>query len=205
MTAQIRTVAMDRLSDRRWRLDHLYYITDKRGVKLVFKPNWAQTQLYNDLHYYNIILKARQLGITTFVTLLFLDTAIFNSNVSCGIVADTEENAKYIFRKIKFAYDNLPESLKDLRAAQIDSAKELTFSNGSLIRVGTSLRSATFQYLLISEFGKIAAEDFRRANEIITGSLNTIASDRTASSSRRLGVGKELSMTFVRRPASSKT
>ncbi|MFI0435998.1 MAG: terminase [Parachlamydiaceae bacterium] len=163
------------LSDRKWRLDNLYYITDKRGVKQFFKRNSAQSQLYDDLHYCNIVLKARQLGITTFITLLFLDTALFNSNVSCGIIADTEENAKYIFRKIKYAYDCLPEPLKAIREAKIDSAKELTFSNNSLIRVGTSLRSATFQYLLISEFGKIAAEDIKRTNEILTGSLNTIA------------------------------
>jgi len=163
------------LSDRKWRLDNLYYITNKRGLKQIFKRNWAQAQLYDDLHYCNIVLKARQLGITTFITLLFLDTALFNSNVSCGIIADTEENAKYIFRKIKFAYDCLPDHLKDIRAANIDSAKELTFSNNSLIRVGTSLRSATFQYLLISEFGKIASDDIKRANEILTGSLNTIA------------------------------
>ena len=98
-------------------LNNLYYITDKRGEKLLFKCNWAQEQIYADLHYCNIVLKARQLGITTFITLLFLDTALFNSNISCGIVADTEENAKYIFRKIKFAYDCLPDSLKDIRAA----------------------------------------------------------------------------------------
>ncbi|HEY4832815.1 MAG TPA: hypothetical protein VIH61_09690, partial [Waddliaceae bacterium] len=163
------------LRDRKWRLDNLYYITNKRGEKQLFKRNWAQTQLYDELHHYNIVLKARQLGITTFITLLFLDTALFNSNVSCGIIADTEENAKYIFRKIKFAYDCLPEPLKAIREAKIDSAKELTFSNNSIIRVGTSLRSATFQYLLISEFGKIAAEDVKRTNEILTGSLNTIA------------------------------
>jgi hypothetical protein len=163
------------LSDRAWRLSNLYFITDKRGINQLFKPNWAQQQLFNDLHYLNIILKARQLGITTFITLLFLDTALFNSNVHCGIIADTEENAKYIFRKIKYAYDCLPEPLKAIREAKIDSAKELTFSNNSLIRVGTSLRSATFQYLLISEFGKIAAEDIKRTNEILTGSLNTIA------------------------------
>lgn len=168
-------VAKHLLSDRNWRIDNLYYITDKRGMKLLFKRNWAQAQLYKELHYCNVVLKARQLGITTFITLLFLDTALFNSNVSCGIIADTEENAKYIFRKIKFAYDCLPEPLKAIREAKIDSAKELTFSNNSLIRVGTSLRSATFQYLLISEFGKIAAEDIKRTNEILTGSLNTIA------------------------------
>jgi hypothetical protein len=163
------------LRDRKWRLDNLYYITDKHGLKCVFKMNWAQKQLYDDIHYCNLVLKARQLGVTTFLTLLFLDTALFNSNVSCGIIADTEDNAKYIFRKIKFAYDCLPDSLKAIREAKIDSAKELTFSNNSLIRVGTSLRSATFQYLLISEFGKIAAEDIKRTNEILTGSLNTLA------------------------------
>jgi hypothetical protein len=168
-------LAKQRLGDRLWRLNNLYYIIDKKGQKVKFCMNWAQQQLYEDLHYCNIILKARQLGITTFITLLFLDVALFNSNISCGIISDTEENAKYIFRKIKFAYDSLPEELKNVLEAKIDSAKELTFSNNSLIRVGTSLRSATFQYLLISEYGKIAVDDIKRANEILTGSLNTIA------------------------------
>ena len=168
-------IAQERLSDRHWRLNNLYYIQNKQGEKQLFQLNWAQEQLYNDMWYLNCVLKARQLGISTFITLLFLDTALFNSDVSCGIVADNEENAKYIFRKIKFAYDCLPDELKSLRAAKNDSSKELTFSNNSLIRVGTSLRSATFQYLLVSEFGKICAEDLKRANEIVTGSLNTIA------------------------------
>jgi hypothetical protein len=168
-------LAEKRLGDQFWRLNNLYYVINKQGYKVRFELNWAQQQLYNDLYYLNLVLKARQLGITTFISLLFLDVALFNSNVSCGIIADTEENAKYIFRKIKFAYDCLPDSLKSIREARIDSAKELTFSNNSLIRVGTSLRSATFQYLLISEFGKIAAEDVKRANEILTGSLNTLA------------------------------
>lgn len=168
-------IVQDRLGDRLWRLNNLYYIQNKQGEKQLFRLNWAQTQLYDDIHYQNIILKARQLGITTFITILFLDTALFNSHTSCGIIADTEENAKYIFRKIKFAYECLPESLKAILGAKIDSAKELTLSNNSIIRVGTSLRSATFTHLLISEFGKIAAEDLKRTNEIITGSLNTIA------------------------------
>jgi hypothetical protein len=169
-------IAQERLGDRHWRLNNLYYIQNKQGENQLFHLNWAQEQLYNDMWYLNCVLKARQLGISTFITLLFLDTALFNSDVSCGIVADNEENAKYIFRKIKFAYDCLPDELKSLRAAKNDSSKELTFSNNSLMRVGTSLRSATFQYLLVSEFGKICSEDLKRANEIVTGSLNTIAS-----------------------------
>lgn len=169
-------IAQKRLGDRRWRLNNLYYIQNKQGEKQLFKMNWCQERLLNEMWYLNCVLKARQLGVSTFVTILFLDTALFNSDVSCGIVADNEENAKYIFRKIKYAYDGLPEELKALRSAKNDSAKELTFSNNSLIRVGTSLRSATFQYLLVSEFGKICAEDLKRANEILTGTLNTLAS-----------------------------
>lgn len=167
--------AQKNLANRWWRLNHLYHIIDKRGQRILFQPNYAQQQIYENLWYNNVILKARQLGVTTFITLLLLDVALFNSNVACGIIADTEENAKYIFRKIKFAYDNLPEALKTERQARTDSAKELTFSNNSLIRVGTSLRSATFQYLLISEFGKVAAEDLKRAAEIVSGTLNTLS------------------------------
>ena len=59
--------------------------------------------------------------------------------------------------------------------AETDSANMLKFSNGSSIRVGTSLRSSTFQYLHISEFGKICAKYPDKAQEIITGSLNTVA------------------------------
>ncbi len=168
-------LAEQRLSDRIWRLNNLYYIIDKKGQKVKFEMNWAQQAIYDDLWYLNIILKARQLGVTTFITLLLLDVALFNSHVSCGIISDTEESAKYIFRKIKFAYDSLPDHRKAMREAKIDSAKELTFSNNSLIRVGTSLRGSTFNYLLVSEFGKVAAEDIRRANEVLTGSLNTLA------------------------------
>lgn len=51
----------------------------------------------------------------------------------------------------------------------------LKFSNGSVLRVGTSLRSSTFQYLHISEYGKICAHLPDKAGEIATGALNTIA------------------------------
>jgi hypothetical protein len=163
------------LSSRTWRLSNLYSITNKQGIKVRFIPNWAQKDLYNNFHYLNVILKGRQIGLTTFVSLLFLDSALFTPNLSLGIIADTEENAKYIFRKIKFAYDCLPEELRDCFKAKVDSAKELTFNNNSVLRVGTSLRSSTFQFLLISEFGKIAAENPKRTNEIITGSLNTVS------------------------------
>lgn len=163
------------LRDPYWRINHLYDIVNKQGCKIRFTLNWAQQQLYNDLWYCNIILKPRQLGISTFVCLLFLDRCLFNSNLSAGIIAHTREDAEMLFKRIKFAYDCLPDQIKALRQATVDSARELVFSNGSSLRVGTSMRGSTLQYLHISEFGKICAKFPDKAQEIITGSLNTIA------------------------------
>lgn len=169
-------LATRRLDDPKWRLNNLYYIIDKDGVKRKFSMNWAQKRLYANIWYANIILKARQLGISTFVCLLFLDRCLFNSNVSAGIIAHTREDAEYLFKRIKFAYDCLPEEVKGYVQAQVESARELGFSNKSSIRVGTSMRSSTLQYLHISEFGKICAHFPDKATEIITGSLNTLGS-----------------------------
>lgn len=158
-----------------WRLNNFYLIVDKSGIKRKFKLNWAQQQLFDEMWYCNIILKARQVGISTFVCLLFLDRCLFNSNLSAGVIAHTREDAEFLFKRIKFAYDNLPEPIRSCRLATNDSARELVFNNGSSLRVGTSMRGSTLQYLHISEFGKICAKFPDKAEEIITGSLNTLA------------------------------
>jgi hypothetical protein len=166
--------ALELLSNKLWRMSNLYYIKDKSGNKVLFTPNWAQLALMKP-HYLNIILKARQLGVTTFHALLFLDTCLFNHNVNAAIIADTKPNAKEIFiDKVKFAYDCLPDWLKQMTPAKRDNVNELRFENGSVFRVGTSLRSGTLQLLHITEFAKICVENPRKANEIISGALNTI-------------------------------
>lgn len=167
--------AESHIIDPFWRLNNLYSIIDKTGTKSIFHMNWAQEQLYHDMWYCNLILKARQLGISTFVCLLFLDRILFNSNQHAGIIAHTREDAEVMFRRVKFAYDSLPEELKALRQVNTDNARELQFDNGSTIRIGTSMRSSTLQYLHVSEFGKISARYPDKAREIMTGSLNALA------------------------------
>ncbi|MEI8329710.1 MAG: terminase [Chlamydiia bacterium] len=163
------------LTDPLWRLNNLYWIIDKSGNKVLFQLNWAQKQLYSEMWYCNLILKARQTGISTFVCLLFLDRCLFNSNLHAGIIAHTREDAEVMFRRVKFAYDSLPAELKAIRSVNTDNARELQLSNGSTLRVGTSMRSSTLQLLHISEFGKICAKFPDKAREIVTGSLNALA------------------------------
>ena len=87
----------------------LYHIINKQGGQTIFKFNRSQKELYDNMWYCNVILKARQLGISTFVCLLFLDRCLFNSNVSAGILAHTLEDGQQMFRRVKLAYDCLPE------------------------------------------------------------------------------------------------
>ena len=159
------------LKDPNWRIRNLYWIIDKNNRKVLFVPNEAQAKLYGEMGWRNIILKARQRGFSTAIQLLMLDTCLFTSNTNAAVIADTEPNATIIFRKIKFAYDNLPAYLGSRLKLQRDSASELILTNNSSLRVATSARSATLQFLHVSEFGKICAHYPERAREIVAGSL----------------------------------
>lgn len=163
------------LKNRAWRLSNLYYIKDKDGNKTKFRPNGPQAEFFANRHGRDIILKARQLGMTTAIQLDMLDECIFTPNTNAGIIAHNQDDAAAFFKdKIKFAYDNLPAHLQELCPATNDSAKELRFDNGSVMRVGTSLRSGTFQLLHISEYGKLCAKYPDRAQEVKTGAMNTV-------------------------------
>lgn len=148
---------------------------DKSGAAVPFRPNDSQLAFLDDIHALNIILKARQLGFTTLCCLIYLDACVFNPNTRAGVIAHKLDDSKVIFRdKIKFPYDNLDEGLKARVATKQDSADTLTLANNSSIRVSTSMRSGTLQYLHISEFGKICSQYPEKAREIVTGALNTV-------------------------------
>lgn len=170
------------LADPMWRLSHLYKIITKgddgQPSVIQFKPNASQLRFLDRYWSRNIIVKCRQRGFTTLICLLWLDHALFNANQRCGVIAQDREAAEVIFRdKVKFAYDNLPQSLRDVMPLARDSASELLFQhNNSSVRVATSMRSGTIHRLLVSEFGKICAKSPDKAKEVTTGSLPAVPS-----------------------------
>ena len=168
------------IADKVWRMHNLYKIKDKYGSVVTFEPNWAQMELMGP-HYLNLILKARQLGVTTFFSILFLDTCLYNDNVHAAIIADNKNTAKEIFvDKVKFAYDHIPDCFKQHAPAFRDNVNELRFGNGSVFRVVTGLRGGTLQLLHITEFAKICVENPSKAAEIMSGALNTLQSGQFA-------------------------
>src|SRR5271157_5398438 len=103
------------------RINALYYIINKEGQRIKFKCNWAQLEFFENKHCLNIVLKARQLGISTFMGIYFLDKCLTKSNISAGIICHTREDAEFFFKRVKYAYDNLPDDIKEARIATVDS------------------------------------------------------------------------------------
>lgn len=177
-----RALVAAHLADVDWRLNNLYKIIvkghdDDEGLVVQFRPNAAQRRLMADMHTRNIILKARQLGFSTLIAIMWLDSALFSQDpIRCGIIAQGREEAEMIFRdKIRFAYDNLPEPLRLACPLAKDSASELLFAhNNSSVRVATSMRSGTIHRLHVSEFGKICARFPDKAREVVTGSIPAV-------------------------------
>ena len=174
-----------RLANRSWRLNNLYWIEDEKGVKRKFRLNWAQRAFYTAMWWLNVILKARQLGMSTFIGLFILDRCLFNENQTCGLIDKTDEDAKKKLGRIEFAYDHLDDpddpataqlgaAVKQARGLVTNNRRELEWSNGSKVWAGTSLRGGTVQCLWISELGYIAFHDSNRAKEIRDGALNTV-------------------------------
>jgi hypothetical protein len=166
---------VDAHSDPEWRLWNLYYLKDEHGRKVKFVPNWAQEDFLRDLWFLNLVLKSRQLGFTTVIDLFMFDAVLWNPHINARVIADSDAKAIEIFDdKIRFAYENLPYGMQMAAYTVVESMHELKFGHGSSIKVGTSARGLTEQYLHVSELGKISLDFPKKAQEIKTGAFNTV-------------------------------
>jgi hypothetical protein len=161
------------LGDPLWRICNLYKIMDVDKQVITFRPNEAQMKLLTGAHLRVIILKARKMGFSTLIQIWMLDTALFSPNERCMVIAQDIGKAESIFRDtLKFAYDSLPEPLRQAMPTVGEPSKsQIRFKNNSIVEVDTSARSGTPSFLHISEYGKISAKDPGKAREIKTGSI----------------------------------
>lgn len=164
--------------DPKWRLNNLYRIINRDASSIKFCLNSVQENVLENLHYRNLILKARQLGMSTFAVLYLLDQVLFCENLHAGIVSYSLEHAQHIFKRIiGHALDTLPTEFKSLTGIVQRSAREITFNNGSSLRVDTTLRGGSYPLVLVSEFGKTCARNPQKAEEVITGTLQAVPKD----------------------------
>lgn len=146
-------------------IERYFKIQTKDGKLIDFKFNEAQKRFYEQFkadfgkkppRY--IILKARQLGISTVSEGLITGLTLKNAHSHAFIVAHETQAAANIYSMTKRFISNLPDEIRPDQ--KYSNAKELVFDNDdgtgldSSIRVSTvgeGARSSTFRYLHLSE------------------------------------------------------
>ena len=102
---------------------------------------------------YSIVLKSRQLGISTLAAGYSLWLMLFHKDKNVLCLATKQETAKNMVTKVRFMYDNLPSWLKI--PADENNKLSLRLSNGSQIKAvsaaGDAGRSEAVSLLLIDE------------------------------------------------------
>jgi len=102
---------------------------------------------------YSIILKSRQLGISTLSAGYSLWLMLFHKDKNVLCIATKQETARNMVTKVKFMYDNLPSWLKI--PAEENNKLSLRLNNGSIIKATSASsdagRSEAVSLLLIDE------------------------------------------------------
>lgn len=135
-----------------------------------------QSNTLNDFvqHDFNIILKSRQMGISTLVAAYSLWLMVFHTDKNIRCISITQETSKEIVTRVRFANDNLPTWLK---VPIVENNRlSLVLKNGSTIKAessaGTAGRSAALSLLIIDEcVAKDTKIDIRNK---ITGEIKKI-------------------------------
>ena len=130
-------------------------VHQKKGL-LPFKTYDFQDTLLNKFreHRYNIILKSRQLGISTIVAGYIAWLMLFHRHKEVIVLATKQAKAQNILRKVKLIYDYLPEWLF-CEKYKTENRTTLELTNGSRLGAETTAgdagRSDALSLLVVDE------------------------------------------------------
>lgn len=147
--------------------------------KIPFNLYPFQEDVLSDLkkHRFNIILKSRQMGISTLTAGFGLHQMLFKSDFNVLVIATTQDVAANLVQKVKVMHQNLPVWLR--QECLEDNKLSVTFKNGSTIKAVSSStssgRSSACSLLIIDECAWV-----ERAHEIWTASQMTLATGGNA-------------------------
>lgn len=122
-----------------------------------------------------VVVKARQLGLSTYIEARLFHRVLFEKAKNAFILGDKADTASSIFAMAKRYYDGLPQ------AFQIplinNSSKMLAFNTDSLFRVGTAGADVIGRVTTNNFFHGSEVGFWKNASEIVSGILQTIPED----------------------------
>ncbi len=171
--------------DQLWRIANLYTIADENGQEVHFLPNPEQAAILICIVMRGwlriVIPKARQLGMSTLLSIIMIDGQVFNSGFQGALIDKTSPDAEKKMReKIQFAWDKLPPSLRGVLVEVKRPTDQLTIRGKGKDEVESSsyaainFRGGTVSFLWISEWGWVQDNDRPRSLAIATGALPAI-------------------------------
>jgi len=123
---------------------------------------------------YNIVLKSRQLGISTLVAGFSLWMMLFHKDKNVLCIATKQDTAKNMVTKVRFMYDNLPSWLKGAEKPLENNKLLLKLANGSQVKAVSAAsdagRSEAVSLLIIDEAAFIESIE-----EIFASAQQTLA------------------------------
>lgn len=137
-------------------IEQFIKIADKSGNIVPFIPTQEQREFLLGLDNKNIILKSRQLGLSSIVIAESIREVITRENCTAALISHNQSSCNAIFDKLKAQYNSLPDWIKP-KTLQ-NNRQALTFANGSSITCLTAgskdiLRGSTITGIChLSEF-----------------------------------------------------
>jgi len=146
-------------------------------------------------HDYNIVLKARQLGMSTLVAAYSLWLMTFRSDKNILVIATKQDTAKNLVTKVRVMHANLPSWLK--QPCVEDNKLSLRYKNGSQVKAVSSKeeagRSEALSLLILDE-----AAFIEKIDQIWTSAQQALATGgRCITLSTPNGVGNWFHRTWM--------
>lgn len=194
--ADVEPFLPNQLADPVWRLTSGFYqIRSEEGKAIPFIPTPQQRKVIEAVYVNKFqiigIPKARQVRMSTLICLICLDTALFGTGNQISILdKDVGSARKKMDEKIWFAYDRLPDSLKDelwevqFRSLHPSAAfkiahklhgkqKDGSYISSSAIYAGDNPQGTTNQLLFCSEWAEVAVMDPSKSTKYLRGAWPT--------------------------------
>lgn len=182
------------IGDRQWRMENMYMILDEDAGMVPLVLREEQRQFLHESHNRNFVPKARKLGMSTIIVLLYMDMCLFpevdpstkkHRQMNVGLIDLKEPDAWAKLAIARFAWENGPKhpvpaiaaiwsQLHQINPLVTDNNGTLKWTNGCTQTAGVSYTGKTPQALHVSELGPIAAQFPNIAKNIVRGSFNAV-------------------------------